>query len=265
VLEILGSGFSELRIRTPQSLVSASRARPGAVHLEAQTVREVARRLALFAPAIPPPEVPPDAPAPGRAALQTSARIVAIVAAFVAIVGSGAVMVALRDAYPPVTTDLYRVAVPVAAGLFAGAVLVAALAVRGHSDSLRTLGILSAVLLYALPCYTVGAVLGINGALDDSAPARRRSRVVERWATYGKRAAYHLRLAPLRRGEDAVVTEVDRPTYAELAQGDAVTVVTGEGALGWEWLQRVERLPAAETPPPATTTARPPTRPARKP
>jgi hypothetical protein len=237
VLEIMEAGFSEVRVHADKSLVSASRPRPGAVHLEAKTVRDVAQRLAFLAPAIPPPEVPPDAP---RVSVRRTVALWAFgIAGVSALVAAGFVLVAASDAYRPVTSDLYWVAVSISAALYAAAVFFTALVVRGKSDSLRSLVALGLLLLYDMPCYTVSAVLAINGALDFSPPARRPSVIVERWVTHGKGTSYNLRLSGLHRGESNFVMQVDPATYERLANDAQAIVTTGEGALGWEWIRGV--------------------------
>jgi hypothetical protein len=161
--------------------------------------------------------------------------VVALVAGFSAL----GVAVAAKNAFPPIGTAFYEVVVPAGVGLFVALVPVAALVLRGRSDSLRRLGIAVGVGAYVVPCYTAAALVTINGALDASRPARAESRVLARWVTSGKSPERKLRLAGIRGGEGLELT-VDRGLYERLAEGDPVTVVTGDGALGWRWVQRVE-------------------------
>ena len=241
VLAILAAGFSELRVHEDGSLLSALRSRPGPAHLQADTIRTVARSLALLAPAIPASEAPGAGEGPpGRA--RANAVALAILGGLVLILGAPGLMIVLRDAYPPVTGDLYEVALPVAGGLYLAAVIVLGLVVRGHSDSLRVFLLLAGVLLFLLPCYTVSAFVGINGALDGATPARHPSRILERSVTHGKNPTCHLRFAGLRRGEEAVEVKLPVARCDAFAQGDAITVSTGAGALGWEWIERVEAV-----------------------
>ncbi len=244
VLDVLAAGFAEVRIHDGSSLVAASRPRPGAVHLRSAVVRDVARCLAVLAPAIPAREPLADAvPAGAGGCVRGAAVLLLGLAILAGLLGAAGVMVTIRDAYPPVTGDVYLLAVPVGASLVVVALLLLALAVRGRSTSFRVFVMVGALIVYAVPCYTVGAFLGINGAGDISKPALRPSRVVDRWATTGKNAGRHLRLAGLRRGDAPFELEVDASTYDKLAAGNAVVVTTGAGALGWEWIRRIDPAP----------------------
>jgi hypothetical protein len=240
VIEILGAGFSVIHVHTGGARVSASRPRPGAVHLASETVRRVAQSLALLAPAVPAPVVPADGSSPKRRPVLAAAFVVLFLAGLVAFFGAPMGMLAIRDACTPLTDDVYYAALDVAGALFLAALPMVALAVRGHSDSLRTFVVAALALLYALPFYTMGTFLGLNAGLDGSRPARHPSRVLEQWVTHGKQAGNHLRFAALRRGEEPIERTVDAATYARFVKGDAAFVITGEGALGWEWIEGVE-------------------------
>jgi hypothetical protein len=216
------------------------------VHLRSAVVDEVARHLEVLASAIPAREVPADAaPLGAGGCLRLAVAVVLVLAVLVGFVGAAGVMGVLGDAYLPLDRDFYRVVVPVGAGVWLLALPLVGLAVRGRSDSFRLFIALAAVLIYAVPCYTVSTILVVNGACDGSAPTRRTSRVMARWVTSGKHAGNHLRLAGLRRGDDPFEMDVDDATYARFAKDDAVVVTTGEGALGWEWIRRID--PALST------------------
>lgn len=245
VLDVLGAGFAQVRILGPGSVVSASWPTPATLPLDSAVVREVARCLAVIAPAVPRREPPADAvPLGATGVLRVVGTIVLVLAAVAGFAGAPGLTMTLGKAYPTLTSDLQHVALAVAGGLFLLALPVVGLAVRGRSESLRYFVLVAVLLLYLLPFYTVSAFLGINAAFDGSASARRASRVMDRWITRGKGSALHVRLAGLQRGDDPIEMEIDADTYAKLEPNAAVVVTTGEGALGWEWIRGIDRDPS---------------------
>jgi hypothetical protein len=239
-LDVFALGFSELTIHGRWSLLSASRPRPRTVHLDAGVVRDVARCLSLLAPGIPAHDPRDDA------AMRAASSVVPGVLAVIAVVAALAVPVAtfaLRDAFHPIADDLYFVALPVAGSLFVLALPLVGLAVRGHSDSFRTFLAAALALLWLMPPSTVGAFLLINALADTAPSARRPSRVVDHSFSTGKGAGYRLWLAGLRKGDETFKVEVSGDTYLRVATSGAVVVTTGPGALGFEWIRRIDPAP----------------------
>jgi hypothetical protein len=92
-----------------------------------------------------------------------------------------------------------------------------------------------------LPCFAVGAGLAMNRVFDAGPPATHD-------ATYlGYHSAHkgpaHVRLSSWRepRGEERMTCTAGRSEALcpSLTPGAAVAVTVRQGALGWEWVERV--------------------------
>lgn len=241
VIAILGAGYSQIEVHGLRGLLAASRFGPDESHYASRTVEQVAAALAGLAAGLPERVVPT---VPGRvsgpAVLKGLALVVGVLVLCVLGFGALGIAAAARDAFRPLDDAWYQVAVPAGFGVLVALLPAAAIVLRGKSDSFRSFVVAAAVGAYVVPCYTAAALLVVNGVLDVSKPVRRPARVTRRWQTTGKGTHLHLEIQlPWRRGE---LLELDpgADLFGRLANGQAITVTTGEGALGWQWIQSIE-------------------------
>jgi hypothetical protein len=132
--------------------------------------------------------------------------------------------------------------------------------VRGHSRSFRNL--LMVVLLGAFPMLTIAPELlfAANSLLDRGAATPTRVTVRSKKTYHGKVDRSYLRVSCWVHPTDAkddVSLLVSRRTYDRFKDGDGVELSLKPGALGWQWIEKFEAVPAPPPPTPSEAPARP--------
>jgi hypothetical protein len=116
------------------------------------------------------------------------------------------------------------------------AVLLSAVAVRSDPRASRWMLLLFPLVLIA---YTGSAVVWANCALDRSQPQSFQSRIASKYVHHGKVTTYELVLGPWGPVRTSESTNVPRPVYERVEEGQAVRVVLHEGRLGMPWFKVV--------------------------
>jgi hypothetical protein len=126
------------------------------------------------------------------------------------------------------------------------ALVVAALVVtlRGRSDSLRRIALLSFAALFAVPAGVYAGLVGANRGLDASPAVDHPTTVTQVWTSRGKNTTYfHVAVASWRPEERTVSLDVSQGFYSKVKAGSRMVVTTHEGRLGWEWVDTFRVAP----------------------
>jgi hypothetical protein len=83
--------------------------------------------------------------------------------------------------------------------------------------------------------YAYGAVVSLNGIMDDSVPAVEQALIVEKRTSKGSITSYYLKLSPWGPREEEREVPVTRRIYEDKGAGDSVEVVVHAGAFGIPW------------------------------
>ena len=238
VICLLAEGFDEVWIQSAPSLVSAVRYGRETRVPELDSLRLAVTALQAIASAIPLRVWPPERKGAPLAALVWRLPILLVL---LCAAGFGPALVLRAQAtYQPVATSIYVAALLVALGAWIAIVCRLHLRIRGRSNSFGELIVWAALIALALPGGTIGAFIACNGAFDGSSPRERRALVARRWTESGEHAADHVDLAGLR-GDDVIDVTL-KEGQPPLDSGLHVSVETGTGALGWEWIRKVTPL-----------------------
>ena len=136
--------------------------------------------------------------------------------------------------WEPIGSDLYTTAKLGGFVLWVLLLPVLFITLRGRSVSLRDFLTSAFLLALGLPLSAVDLLLTSNALLDSSEPSAHVTQVKSRYRTTGKNASNHVKLDSWREGEETIESKIGNRLYYELSQGQAVTVTTRRGYLGWE-------------------------------
>jgi hypothetical protein len=136
--------------------------------------------------------------------------------------------------WEPLGSDLY-----VSAGLGGLALWLASLPIlililRGRATSLRDLLTSGISLAIVLPLGGADVLLILNGLLDTSPYEVHATHVTGPLHTTGKYASNHVTFDSWHPGKEAIDIKISSDLYATLWNGQAYTVTTRRGFLGWE-------------------------------
>ena len=136
--------------------------------------------------------------------------------------------------WEPLGSDLYETALLGGLALWVLLLPILFITLRGRSVSLRDFLMSAIFLALGLPLGGADLLLTLNGLLDRSAPSAHVTQVRSRRRTTGKNSSNHVKLDSWHEGEQTVEIKIGDSLYDELPQGQAVTVTTRRGYLGWE-------------------------------
>jgi hypothetical protein len=136
--------------------------------------------------------------------------------------------------WEPIDYDLYPTAALGGAALWVVSLPFLVWILRGRSVSLRNLVTCVVSLAIGLPLGGTDLLLIVNGALDTSTPVAHETQVKRLHRTTGKHSTYHVTVASWRPGEETTKIPIGSSLHATLTVGEAVTVTTRRGFLGWE-------------------------------
>jgi hypothetical protein len=116
-------------------------------------------------------------------------------------------------------------------------VLVGARILRGRSDSLRRVGLLTFLTLGTVPLASYTALVHINSALDESPVMEHTTKILRAWTTKPKNTKYyHIEIASWRAGEATITLDVSSTFASRATVGRTLTVRSHAGRFGWEWI-----------------------------
>jgi hypothetical protein len=149
--------------------------------------------------------------------------------------------------WEPLGSDLYATAM--LGGLLLWVLLLPILFItlRGRSVSLRDFLMSAIFLALGLPLGGADLLLTLNGLLDSSAPSAHVTQVKKRRHTTGRNSSSHVTLDSWHEGEQTIEIKIGDSLYDELPPGQAVTVMTRRGFLGWERITAITPSTSRQT------------------
>jgi hypothetical protein len=140
--------------------------------------------------------------------------------------------------YQPLYTKPWLLGIATGLGVWALVMFAVGRVVRGRSDSLRRFFTFAVLLLFPVPLLTVTLLFHYNGAYDTTPAVDHASKVERVWYSQAKNAhrTYYI-AATGWEGDAPVKIRVPNAVAAQLTVGQPVTITTGAGKLGWEWLR----------------------------
>jgi hypothetical protein len=159
----------------------------------------------------------------------------------IALMGPCFLLLALQARHGPVRARPQLTCLGIGIVVLVVVALVLARAMRGRSDSLRHYAITLMLLTIALPFGVMGVLFWINHALDNGPRTAHATHVAQVWASRKGTQVFWAASAADWRGHGAFTLEgMPSPTAEQLRVGQPITIRTGSGRLGWEWLAGYE-------------------------
>lgn len=154
---------------------------------------------------------------------------------------TGPLLLWIGTQYPPLTSDLQRIALSWSLVLMVGYVMGTYFYVRGRSDSHREFSFYLFCAALGIPLFTVGAFTTTNGILDRSAPQSVPARVISSPRQDGTTRG----VLELRYQNRHIVVRVDLPPgkSSELKNGQWIEARISKGFWNEPWFNSVGSVP----------------------
>ncbi|MCX5808415.1 MAG: hypothetical protein NTX36_03415 [Proteobacteria bacterium] len=151
-----------------------------------------------------------------------------------------AALITGNNLYCPVDNDIYGASFSYSLPLLFTFVLFIYFFLRGSSRSHKVFFTAAAIFTVAFIVSTMGGMVFANGYLDATEPVTHRVQIIGKYyKTHKSSRTYYITFPSWTKPGEPNNIRVESGFYRSLRRGESVTIRTGKGFLGYEWLASV--------------------------